>query len=166
MRKFLSSLSSTDTPFWRYNLTTFLFSAIPPSLIAGAILIYSKFTKLNLAGLSVPESSFSFINLVGKGIIAPVIETLILALVIAILSSFLSNKLYIASIASILFGLGHAYFAFIWFFAPAWMFFILSYAYLTWREKGFKHAYFAALIPHVFNNVVILLLIISTRHLF
>ena len=74
------------------------------------------------------------------------------------------NKLHVAVASGILWGMGHAAFGLLWFFGPAWIFFVLTCSYIAWREKSFKHAYFAALIPHVLNNATAVIAVYLGRH--
>ena len=40
----------------------------------------------------------------------------------------------------------------LWFVGTAWSFFVFSCLYLTWRRVSFRHAYVAALVPHMLIN--------------
>jgi hypothetical protein len=106
----------------------------------------------------------SSLDAFGAIVFSPVIETFLLALLIAILSSFITSKLRVAIISGVLWGLGHAMFGLLWFFVPAWMFFLLSCSYIAWHEKGFRYAYLVALVPHVINNATAVLASHLTKH--
>ena len=111
-----------------------------------------------------PQTSTSVAGFFGTVFFAPIVETYILAVLITILSSFIQNKFHVAIVSGLLWGIGHAAFGLLWFFAPAWIFFVLTCSYMAWREKSFKHAYFAAFIPHALNNATAVIAVYLGRH--
>ena len=155
--RFTRFLFNTNTPLWRYSLQVLALSTIPAVVIVTAVRFGMTYSGVNIARIYPPPTSTSIAGAFSAIIFAPFIETYLLAFLITILSSFISNKVHIAIISGIVWGLGHAAFGLLWFFGPAWIFFILTCAYIAWREKSFKHAYFAAFVPHVLNNALAIL---------
>jgi uncharacterized membrane protein YjgN (DUF898 family) len=157
-------LFNTEIPIWRYTMLLALLAIIPAIAIVGFVRFGMAFAGLNTARFDAPPVSASFSGAFGTIVFAPILETILLALLIAILSSFMSNKLHVAAVSGIAWGLGHAAFGLLWFFGPAWSFFILTCAFIAWRGKGFKQAYFVAFIPHVLNNAIGVLIVYLGNH--
>ena len=157
-------LFNSEIPLWRYSLQVALLAILPAMAIVGIVRFGLVFAGLNLSRFDAPPTSVSIGGVFGTIVFAPVIETFILALLIAFLSLFMSNKLKIAVVCGIAWGFFHAIFGLLWFFGPAWGFFILSCAFLAWREKSFKQAYIAAFIPHVLNNAIMVLVMLFSKH--
>ena len=154
MNRLTRFLFNTDTPLWRYSLLVLALSTIPAIVIVITVRFGMTYAGLNVARFAPPPTTTSIAQAVGAIVIAPVIETFLLAVLITILSSFISNKVHVALVSGLIWGLGHAVFGLLWFFGPAWIFFILTCAFIAWREKSFKHAYFAAFAPHALNNAL------------
>lgn len=145
---------------WRYCPFAFVLVTVPSLALFKMAYFGFRLTGLDPAQFSPPDHGISFWGVIGTVVFAPVAETLLLALFLTILSSFIISKLRVAVVSGVLWGLLHGLFGLLWFFAPAWGFFILSCAYLAWHEKGFKYAFIAALIPHMLQNTVSVLLTI------
>ena len=154
MTRLTHVLFNTNTPLWRYSLVLFALSTIPAFVIVFAVVSGMTYAGVDVTRFSPPMTSTSIADAFGTIVFAPFIETYLLAVLITILSSFISNKVHVAIASGILWGLGHAVFGLLWFFGPAWVFFILTCAYIAWREKSFKHAYFAAFAPHLLINAL------------
>ena len=86
-------------------------------------------------------------------IVAPLIETLILAVFFMLIPRRL-GLVKRAIISAILWGILHALSAPLWFIGVIFSFFVFSCGYLVWRQKSFACAFVAALLPHVFVNFV------------
>ncbi len=164
MKRLIDFLFNTNTPLWRYCLLV-----LPLATIPSAALLVTAGLLLQLAGLdptrySPPAPTFSPWAVIASTTIAPIFETFLLAAAIAILSVFITSKIRVAIVSAVLWGIFHGLFGLLWFFGSAWSFFVLSCAYLAWRGKSFKHAYYAALIPHVLNNTIAtIVLSLTTR---
>lgn len=156
-------LFNIKMPLWLYSLLIWPLATLPSIALYQVAKTGFALAGLDPARFSPPSESLSFGGIIGTIIIAPVVETFVLALLLAILSSFVSTRLRIAIIAAVLSGLAHGLFGLLWFFGTVWSFFVLSCAYLAWREKGFKYAYIAALVPHVLNNGIATLIIFIAR---
>lgn len=151
-------------PLWRYSLLLLPLIMIPAMAIMVVVRFGLEFAGVNPAKFSPPPDSLSIADAFGSIIFAPIVETYLLAVLITIISSFISNKIHIAVISALLWGSFHAIFGLLWFFGPAWAFFMLTCAFIAWRQKSFKHAYFAAFVPHVLNNAVGVLAVHLSKH--
>jgi len=149
-------LFAPTLPFWRYCLTAYFVMAIPALiLVLLAAWLFTLF-GIDLTVVSSAVKSMSVMRVVGAVLIAPVAETLILAWMLTVFSSTKMRPGTIAMLCGLAWGIFHGLFGPLWFFGPAWAFFVMSCAYLHWRQTSFKHAFWAVAIPHAVNNSVAL----------
>ncbi|MDD2924563.1 hypothetical protein [Rhodoferax sp.] len=102
-------------------------------------------------------------EVLGLVVVAPVIETLLLAAILWVLSLLSQNLLLVAAASAVIWAGFHATFGALWFFGTVWSFFVFSCAYLTWRKVSFPRAYFAAALPHAFVNLTVVLILWGTE---
>ena len=164
MNRMARFLFDTNTPMWRYSLVTFVLVILPSIAIMALLIASFHLAHIDVTRFTPPQTSTSVAGFFGTVFFAPIVETYILAVLITILSSFIQNKFHVAIVSGLLWGIGHAAFGLLWFFAPAWIFFVLTCSYMAWREKSFKHAYFAAFIPHALNNATAVIAVYLGRH--
>lgn len=91
-------------------------------------------------------------------VVAPLIETAVLALVVTLLARWIRNANLVAAISALAWAGLHATFHPLWFFGVVWSFFVFSRGYLAWRPVSYKHAFGAAAVPHALVNASALLL--------
>jgi len=155
--RFLSQvLFGRSRPLWQHCLLAFPIAVIPSlSLIA---FVYALVMALGLSAdlLKPPNVEPTLWELVGTVLFAPLVETLLLAGVLRLLSMLSANTPFIAAVSGLLWGALHATRAVLWFFGTAWSFFVFSCLYLAWRRVSFKHAYVAALVPHMLINITVM----------
>ena len=89
-------------------------------------------------------------------LVSPVLETFALAGLVWLLSHRWSNPLVISGLSALSWGLLHGALAWPSFFSATACFFLFTLAYLAWRPKSFWHAYLAAMVPHLVNNLVLI----------
>jgi hypothetical protein len=99
-----------------------------------------------------PDESF-WGAMLGVGLVAPVVETLILAALVSLLRRAIRQPALIAAVSAIIFGSLHALVEVLWFFGTVWSFFVFTCAYLAWRSDSFRSAFIAACVPHILINV-------------
>ncbi len=118
--------------------------------------VFGVTTLLGVAGAEddAPEAgSLGIWPFVGIVLLVPVAETLMLAGLLRLLPQAW-GIMPRALVSGLIWGGFHALFDPMWFFAPAFAFFVLSCAYLTWRPASFGHAFTAATLPHALQNLV------------
>lgn len=153
MRLLARFLLSPHISLWKYGLIAFPLAIIPSI----GLLIVAR-CLLSAAGVDVnffapPERSASFGEFLGIVVFAPLVETVLLAGVLRVLSLTSSRAMFVAMASAVIWGGVHAAFGLTWFFGTVWSFFIFSCAYLGWRPVSFKAAFLAAWIPHVLINL-------------
>jgi hypothetical protein len=141
----------------KISLLRYCAFAVPICLIPSVTLMgiaIGVFTLLGVDTESIsrkaPQPTFS--EFFGMVIVAPVIETVLLGWGIYLLSRMTSNVVFVVTTSAIIWASLHATLGFLWFFGVVWSFFIFSCAFVAWRKISYKHAFFAASIPHALVN--------------
>lgn len=111
-----------------------------------------------------PTFATGWIGWLGVVVLAPLLETLVLALMLGALGFTGLGNAAKAIICGLVWGLLHGMVAPVWFFAPAFAFFVFSCAWLAWRPRGLGMAFLAAMLPHVVNNAVAFGLVLAADH--
>lgn len=152
-KKLVARLLSPKVSLWRYCL-----EAWPIALIPSVLLFVLATGLLALAGVSLesiapPAREVSVSTFLGAVIFAPIVETLVLIGGIKILGSISSRPVVVAMMSALAWGFFHGIFGALWFFGTVWSFFVLSCAYLAWRDRSFKAGFIAASVPHALVNL-------------
>ncbi len=115
---------------------------------------------LELAGipsseLDEPDLGAGWVAFVGGVLVAPAVETLLLAAMLALMPrrwSIPSRALATGVFWGVLHGLAAPF----WFVGTWFPFFVFSCCWMTWRQRSFGHAFAAATLPHALQNLVAL----------
>jgi len=148
-----------DVDDWpeRYILKAWVLALVPSillSVVVGLILHPQTQPDLHLNGVG---------NILLVVVASPVIETFILALVLAGLTRLLSAG-PAAAASALLWGLAHSSAAPAWGLVVWWPFLIMSIAYLTWLHTGFLRAIFVTVGIHALHNCFGVLLAVLLGH--
>ena len=131
-------------PVSRYVLRMWLFT-FPIAAAAG--LLFSALTPPRHHHQVGGIAAFSAL------VVAPLLETLLLALTLKIISIFAGTHRSIAIVSGLAWGLLHAI---VW--PPAivvgWPFYVMSRSYLAWRPLGFGHAFYVVALVHAAYNLI------------
>jgi hypothetical protein len=141
-------------PLWRYCLLAALVDLVPTIFLLLALYGLLRFAGVDLDNLSRPLSKVRELNFFGAVILAPVVETYLLAGFITLLRRTSLGTIAVVIVSAIVWGGLHALARPLAFFGTVWGFFVLSCAYVAWRKVSFKHAYVAAAVPHALTNLV------------
>ena len=112
-----------------------------------------KTLGIDTSGMTPPERKTTLVDFFGTVLLAPLIETLLLSLLLTVLLRLTDRTLFAATVSGVLWGAFHATLGLLWFFGTAWSFFVLSCAYLGWRQRSFQQAFIAAAAPHALINL-------------
>lgn len=145
-------LFNPTIPLWRYCLLAFPLAIIPSVLFSVTARQLFVLAGVNVNLISPPDRSVSLFEVFGSVVFAPVVETLLLALLIEGLCELSQRAIFIAVVSATLWGILHGTFGALWFFGTAWSFFVFSCAYLRWRKQSFGRAFVAAAVPHALGN--------------
>lgn len=154
----LSWLVDTRTPVGKYILRAGALSLLPSIVIAIALTLVGIGNEQTMPQLDQDfHPAFLFLNLV---IVAPVLETLLLALGLWLLSFVLRDPVHRAVGSCVLWAILHSTVALAWGPVVLWPFFVFSTAYLAWRRKSRWHALGVACGIHMFQNFLPALLVV------
>lgn len=152
-----------DVGLLHYALRAAAVGVLPSILI---VVVVAGLTSL--AGIDVgrpPEVRLGAGGLVAVVVLAPLLETLLLAALLELLGMALRSWVPIAAVSAIAWGLLHGLVTPLWFFGTVWSFFVFSAAYIAWRPQSIHRALVAAALPHAFINFVVFTVIyLGTRH--
>lgn len=149
----IARLLVPQTPLWRYCLEAWPVAFVPSvALLAVAGALYLWAGGDMEANALPPDESF-WGAMLGSGLVAPVVETLLLAALVSLLQRSIRSPVLIATVSAIVWGSLHALVEVFWFFGTVWSFFVFTCAYLAWRRDSFRSAFIAACVPHILINV-------------
>jgi hypothetical protein len=151
----VSAAVATSPP--RRGLVAYALTAGLVSLAGSMALAASADAIARAAGIvepteGVPEWSIGWVDLAGLVVFAPLVETLLLSALLWGLSRFIASPVRVAAASALIWGGLHGAVAPMWFFGTVWAFFVFSYAYLAWRPRSYRHAFFVAALPHAMQN--------------
>lgn len=134
-------------------------AALIPSIVL-VVLAYAIFSGAgaDVSALQKPARDIAQRSLWMTVLVAPIVETLLLALGVQIIGLITKHREGIAITSALAWGALHASFYPIWFFGTVWSFYVFSRGYLAWRPVSVKHALGAAAVPHALVNASALLM--------
>lgn len=139
----------TDMPMWIYILRSGIVSLVP-SLIVGALLVATGvMSEENAPELTGPGPFTLFISIV---VIAPMVETFLMAAGIWGLRFFTRRPLRLAFYSAVIWAVLHSLAAPAWGLGVIWPFFVFNCAYLAWRPRAWWRAIWVTMCIHAFQN--------------
>ena len=145
-------LAPPDGRWLRRSLLNYLLTFVGSIAVVAAAFGMVALSGIPIDSLETPETRGGAWGFLGAVFFAPVVETLLLVMALALLPERW-GIVPRAIVAGLAFGGLHGIQAPMWFFGPAFAFFVFSCAYLTWRPLSFRHAFFAAALPHALVNL-------------
>lgn len=146
-------------------LQDILFS-IPLIFFPSTVLYVGAFYFAKLVGLQTLQDHAQKIevgpfDIVGFLLLAPLAETILLALLLNVLYKYQFSTTTASFIAGSIFAFAHALLSPLRFFGTIWSFFVFSKLYYAWCNKNKKKGAYAAFFPHVGINLVSVLILSS-----
>lgn len=134
------------------------------SLGSSMALVGTAVGLLALAGIDIDDlEAPAFGTGIGDFVIlvllAPIIETLLLIVLLALMPSRWSIVTR-ATLSALVWGCLHALTAPFWFLGVVVPFFVFSCGYLVWRRESFGLGFAAAALPHTLQNLAAFLMIV------
>ncbi|MGQ3054784.1 MAG: hypothetical protein ACT6S0_23600 [Roseateles sp.] len=147
------------------SLTLHCLLAWPAALLPSAAFIGVAYglglaLGIDMAFFEAPEREGTFKEFFGMVVFAPLVETLLLAGLLALLSRMSRRPVFVAAASSVLWGCLHGSFGLLWLVGTFWSFYIFSCSYLAWRAQAWWKAYVAAALPHAVLNLTAFLLLL------
>lgn len=151
----------------RYVLRVTMLAVVPQLLISTSLVVAGMALSPDGTAPQIGASmEASWRDAFGSIVFSPVVETLLLSLLLAGLRMTTSRVRVRAGVVALLAGLLHGTRVPLWFFPSVWLFFVLSLAYEAWRPRSRKHAFVAAMVPHMaINGSVVVMVAITTKML-
>ncbi len=140
-------------PLWKYSLAAFPLALFPSVILLGAVVLIAGPVGIDTTAIQAPERTVSTAEFVGVVVLAPVVETVLLALLLRCLLAASTRPLFVALSAALLWGAAHGLLGALWFFGTVWSFFVFACGYLAWRRDSFHKAFAAAAVPHALVNL-------------
>lgn len=134
-------------PVARYVLRMWSLS-FPATVVVGLLVIGVSSTKP--AGHT-PHAALAAFSTV---VLVPIIETLLLAATINLVSRFAREPNTIAIGVALIWAVLHSLAWLPWRLIVAWSFYVMSRAYLAWRPLGFGSAIFVVACIHATHNLI------------
>lgn len=151
-----------DVGLLRYALRAAAVGVVPSILLVVVVAGLAS-----LAGIDVgrpPEVRLGAGGLVAVVVMAPLLETLLLAALLELLGMAFRSWLAIAAVSAFAWGLLHGLVTPLWFFGTVWSFFVFGASYIAWRPQSVTRALVAAALPHAFINFAVFSVIyVATR---
>ena len=154
LRDFL--FGSPQMSLLHYSLLAFAISILPGTILSGTGILVAEFLGYDSSILSGKSYPLDLANLLRTVVVAPVLETLMLALLMGFLSTMFKRELVVVTLSALLWGVLHGLLGPLRFFGTAWAFFVFSSAFLVWSRKSFSSGLLAAGIPHVLQNLAVM----------
>lgn len=152
-KKLVARLLSPNISLWRYSLEAWPIALIPSVLLFALATGLLALAGVSLESVAPPAREVSVSSFLGVVIFAPIVETLVLIGGIKILGSISSRPVVVAMMSALAWGFFHGIFGALWFFGTVWSFFVLSCAYLAWRDRSLRAGFIAASVPHALVNL-------------
>lgn len=152
-------LFAPNMSLWRYCLLAFPLSVIPAMALVGIVEGGFALAGVDTSGSNAPDLRPTLGQAFFTVLVGPIIETLLLALGLKVLSVMTSRTLLIVTASALAWGCLHATQGLMWLFGPSWSFFVFSCAYLAWRKKSFGKAFLAAAVPHALQNSAVMTIV-------
>lgn len=151
-------LTRPSRPMCRYLILASLAALVPACILYIFAAVVASSFQISRVSDALPQRDGSLLDFAGVVVLAPVVETVLLAWMIFALRKIFSDDLKVAIISGLIWGGLHASVSVMWFFGPAWNFFIFSCCYMAWRKISLGHAFLAAAVPHMLVNTYALLM--------
>ncbi len=160
-RPALRPLLSPSAPVERSDFWLSCLLAAPMAALPSVLLLLGVKSALDWAGVNTEllmptDHTRSAYYLASAIVMAPLVETALLALLLRALSGMSANPVFVAVASALLWGALHASFGALWFFGTVWSFYVFSSSYLRWRTTSARHAFVAAALPHALLNAGVL----------
>ena len=152
-RKTIKFLTDPEQGFFKYLVKSYLLAFIPVQVLA-LFISFMNIDGSNSDDYLLDQSEQILEIVAGFVFIAPIIETILMALFITAISLIIKNVYTVSFITALIAGLIHSLFIPFWGIHTFWPFFIFSMAFLTWRKISFIKGFLMANAIHLLYNIV------------
>lgn len=151
--KTIKFITDPEQGFLKYLVKSYLLAFIPAQVLA-LFISFMNIDGSNSDDYLLDQSEQILEIVAGFVFIAPIIETILMALFITAISLIIKNVYTVSFITALIAGLIHSLFIPFWGIHTFWPFFIFSMAFLTWRRISFIKGFLMANAIHLLYNIV------------
>ena len=151
--KTIKFITDPEQGFFKYLVKSYLLAFIPVQVLA-LFISFMNIDGSNSDDYLLDQSEQILEIVAGFVFIAPIIETILMALFITAISLIIKNVYTVSFITALIAGLIHSLFIPFWGIHTFWPFFIFSMAFLTWRRISFIKGFLMANAIHLLYNIV------------
>ena len=151
--KTIKFITDPEQGFLKYLVKSYLLAFIPAQVLA-LFISFMNIDGSNSDDYLLYQSEQILEIVAGFVFIAPIIETILMALFITAISLIIKNVYTVSFITALIAGLIHSLFIPFWGIHTFWPFFIFSMAFLTWRRISFIKGFLMANTIHLLYNIV------------
>ena len=151
--KTIKFITDPEQGVFKYLVKSYLLAFIPVQVLA-LFISFMNIDGSNSDDYLLDQSEQILEIVAGFVFIAPIIETILMALFITAISLIIKNVYTVSFITALIAGLIHSLFIPFWGIHTFWPFFIFSMAFLTWRRISFIKGFLMANAIHLLYNIV------------
>jgi hypothetical protein len=151
-------------PLWRWCLIAWPLAMLPSLLLVMLLHTALGWWGVDAEALSPPVFAATWRTLVLVVVVAPLLETLLLAAGVWVLRRLLRSRALVVLLSALAWGLLHGVQSPLWFFGTAWSFYVFSAGYVAWRRVSYGHAFAAAAVPHALINLTVMASLFAAEH--
>jgi len=151
--KTIKFITDPEQGVLKYLVKSYLLAFIPAQVLA-LFISFMNIDGSNSDDYLLDQSEQILKIVAGFVFIAPIIETILMALFITAISLIIKNVYTVSFITALIAGLIHSLFIPFWGIHTFWPFFIFSMAFLTWRRISFIKGFLMANAIHLLYNIV------------
>ena len=151
--KTIKFITDPEQGVFKYLVKSYLLAFIPVQVLA-LFISFMNIDGSNSDDYLLDQSEQILEIVAGFVFIAPIIETILMALFITAISLIIKNVYTVSFITALIAGLIHSLFIPFWGIHIFWPFFIFSMAFLTWRRISFIKGFLMANAIHLLYNIV------------
>ena len=131
---------------------------LPAVLLVVAVALIARLAGHPMPVMPRPKIGFFFLVVLG-----PILETLMMVPVLWLLRRMFSSRLTVAILSAVLWAVLHALQSPAQGVSALWGFFVLSSAFLGWRQRSLLAAFWVTCALHALNNLTVWTLLASVR---
>lgn len=157
-RRFLGFLFTPSPSVAAYLLRSWPLAMVPGGLLVMAVSLIARLAGHPLPVIPRPKIGFFYLVILG-----PILETLMMVPVLWLLRRMFSSRLTAALLSAALWAVLHATESPAKGVSAIWGFFVLSSAFLGWRQRSLLAAFWVTCSLHVLNNLTVWTVLRSER---
>jgi uncharacterized protein YeaO (DUF488 family) len=157
-RRLLGPIFAPGPSAAAYILRSWPLAMVPAVLLVAAVALIARLAGHPMPVMPRPKIGFFFLVVLG-----PILETLMMVPVLWLLRRMFSSRLTAAILSAVLWAVLHAMQSPAQGVSALWGFFVLSSAFLGWRQRSLLAAFWVTCALHALNNLTVWTLLASVH---